>query len=273
LNSDIINNFIKPELKSFSFRRETVICELNDEKHVSSRVVQVQPVCSGNQCTWRIELDIVDIGTSPTCLGGYAVPRYFQLIMPPTNAPLTSASFSITAKWTDGVITSVYALDNEGGLTIFLNGAKIVTVKGLESCCPTFPIACSCAPKDQSYTVDITSLLNPLATNVLEIRSDVDCATSSWHVNATVTATFASAVAPTGTPIQIPAPPAPPTKPSLTSVAIALILVGGIAAGALGYYIAERHGKEIAAKATSAAKAVGRKAYEELRRRLRGSAS
>ncbi len=240
---------------------------------MSNQVVQLQPVCSGNQCTWKIELNIVDISTSPTCVEGYAVPRYFQLVMPTTNVPLTSATFSITAKWTDGVITSIYAFDNEGGLSIFLNGTKIVTIEGLESCCSTFPSWCSCAPKDQSYTVDITSLLNPLATNVLEIRSDVDCAISSWHVDATVTAAFAGAVAPTGAPVQIPASPSPPAKPSISTIAIALILVGGIAAGALGFYIAERHGKEIAARATSAARAAGRKTYEELRRRLRGLAS
>jgi len=212
-----------------------------------------------------------DTCSSLTCLGGCAKSNYFNLVMPSINVPLTSATLQVVAKWTDGTIYSGYALNNEGGVTIFLNGQKVVEVLGLPACaksCPFYPI-CSCTPPDQTYTVDITNMLQP-QQNALEVREDIDCAISAWDLTITITAIYASSVVPTTTPtgtsvsptssvVIYPSPPAPTTKVSWTPIIIGGLVIAGIVAGVVGYMSASPETKKkIQETAKRTARAAGR---------------
>jgi hypothetical protein len=215
-----------------------------------------------------------DTCSSPLCLGGCAKSNYFNLVMPSTNVSLTSATMQVVAKWTDGTIYSLYVLDNEGGVTIFLNGQKIVEVLGASACsksCPSYPFFCSCTPPNQTYTVDITNLLQP-QQNTLEVREDIDCAISAWDLTITITATYASPVVPTTTPtgtsvsptspvVIYPSPPAPTTKVNWTPIIIGGLVIAGIIAGVAGYMSASPETKrKVRETAKRAARAAGRAA-------------
>jgi len=205
-----------------------------------------------------------------TCAGGCAKSNYFNLVMPNVNVPLTSATLQVNAKWTDGSIYSVYFLDNEGGVTIFLNGQKVVEVLGAPACsksCWSYPYFCSCRPPDQTYTVDITNMLQP-QQNALEVREDIDCAISAWDLTITITAIYASPVVPTTTPtgtsvsptspvVIYPSPPAPATKVNWTPIIIGGLVVAGIVAGVAGYMLASPETKR---KVQETAKEVARAA-------------
>jgi hypothetical protein len=190
--------------------------------------------------------------------------------MPSVNVPLTSATLQVSAKWTDGAIYSVYFLDNEGGVTIFLNGQKVVEVLGGPACaksCWSYPYFCSCTPPDQTYTVDITNLLQP-QQNALEVREDIDCAISAWNLTITVTATYAQPVVPTtvtsSSPTSVviyPQSPTPPTqtKVSWTPIIIGGLVIAGIVAGVAGYMSASPETKrKVQETAKRTARAAGR---------------
>jgi len=217
-------------------------------------------------------MSFADTCSSPLCLGGCAKSNYFNLVMPSVNVPLTSATLQVVAKWTDGTIYSVYFLDNEGGVTIFLNGQKIVEVLGAPACaksCPSYPFFCSCTPPNQTYTVDITNLLQP-QQNALEVREDIDCAISAWALTITITATYASPVVPTTTPtgttvsptspvVIYPSPPAPTTKVNWMPIIIGGLVVAGIIAGVAGYMSASPETKrKVQETAKRTARAAGR---------------
>ncbi len=239
---------------------------------MSTSPANVYPSCSGNTCTWQITMSFADTCSSPLCLGGCAKSNYFNLVMPNVNVPLTSATLQVVAKWTDGNIYSVYFLDNEGGVTIFLNGQKVVEVLGAPACsksCWSYPFFCSCRPPDQTYTVDITNMLQP-QQNALEVREDIDCAISAWDLTITITATYAGPVVPTTTPtgtsvsptspvVIYPSPPAHATKVNWTPIIIGALVVAGIVAGAAGYMSASPETKrKIQETVKGAARAVGR---------------
>lgn len=241
---------------------------------MSTSPANVYPSCSGNTCTWQITMSFSDTCSPLTCLGGCAKPNYFNLVMPSTNVSLTSATMQVVAKWTDGTIYSLYVLDNEGGVTIFLNGQKIVEVLGASACsksCPSYPFFCSCTPPNQTYTVDITNLLQP-QQNTLEVREDIDCAISAWDLTITITATYASPVVPTTTPtgtsvsptspvVIYPSPPAPTTKVNWTPIIIGGLVIAGIIAGVAGYMSASPETKrKVRETAKRAARAAGRAA-------------
>ena len=238
---------------------------------MSTSPASIYPSCSGNTCTWQITMIFADTCSSLTCLGGCAKSNYFNLVMPSINVPLTSATLQVVAKWTDGTISSGYALNNEGGVTIFLNGQKVVEVLGLPACaksCSFYPI-CSCTPPDQTYTVDITNMLQP-QQNALEVREDIDCAISAWDLTITITAIYASSVVPTTTPtgtsvsptssvVIYPSPPAPTTKVSWTPIIIGGLVIAGIVAGVVGYMSASPETKKkIQETAKRTARAAGR---------------
>jgi len=237
---------------------------------MSTSPANIYPSCSGNTCTWQITMGFSDTCSSPLCLGGCAKSNLFNLVMPSVNTPLTSATLQVNAKWTDGSIYSVYFLDNEGGVTIFLNGQEVVEVLGAPACaksCPFYPSFCSCRPPDQTYTVDITNLLQP-QQNALEVREDIDCAISAWDLTITITAIYASSVVPTTTPtgtsvsptssvVIYPSPPAPTTKVNWTPIIIGGLVVAGIVAGVAGYMLASPEAKR---KVQETAKEVARAA-------------
>jgi len=217
-------------------------------------------------------MSFADTCSSPLCLGGCAKSNYFNLVMPSVNVPLTSATLQVVAKWTDGTIYSGYALNNEGGVTIFLNGQKVIEVLGMPACsksCWSYPFSCSCRPPDQTYTVDITNLLQP-QQNALEVREDIDCAISAWDLTITITAIYASSVVPTTTPtgtsvsptssvVIYPSPPAPTTKVSWTPIIIGGLVIAGIVAGVVGYMSASPETKKkIQETAKRTARAAGR---------------
>jgi len=237
---------------------------------MSTSPANIYPSCSGNACTWQITMSFSDTCSSPLCLGGCAKSNLFNLVMPSVNVPLTSATLQVSAKWTDGTIYSVYFLDNEGGVTIFFNGQKVVEVLGAPACaksCWSYPYFCSCTPPDQTYTVNITNLFQP-GMNALEVREDIDCAISAWNLTITVAATYAQPVVPTTTVTsssptsiviypQSPTPSTTPSKVSWTPIIIGGLVIAGVVAGVAGYMSAspetKRKVRETAKRAVGAA--------------------